>query len=69
MMRDRDSYEYDYTSKRTKQFLISQAMKEIGERQPQYLPTQTSIEKLLIHFRLLQRELEKDGLFPFARIV
>lgn len=69
MMRDRNTYEYDYCSKRTKQYLISQVMKEIGDRQPQYLATQTSIEKLLIHFRLLQRELEKDGLFPFARIV
>lgn len=68
-MRDADSYALDYLSKRAKQYQVSQAMRDIGDTQPEYLASRTALEKLLVHFKMLQKEMEKDGLFPFARLL
>lgn len=68
-MNESGSYKLDYTSKRAKQHLIGQAMRSIGGKQREYIANQTALEKLLVHFKLLQKEMEKDGLFPFERML
>ena len=69
LMHDRGTFSFDYMSKRIKQFLISLAMKEIGDKKPEFLASRTALEKLLIHYKLLQKEMEKEGIFPFDRIL
>lgn len=69
MMKEKNCFSMDLTSKRAKQFLIGKAMREIGGKQREYLASKTALEKLLVHFKLLQKEMEKDGLFLFERML
>ena len=64
--RDRN---YDIASNKMKKLLIDRIMLEFGTKRCRESYQGTCLEKMLIHFRLLQKELEKEGVLPFNKFI
>ena len=60
---------YAHTGRKMKKLLVEKIMHLIGNSKSKDLTSKTSIEKLIIHFKLLQKEMEKEGILPFKKYI
>ncbi len=60
---------FDLVSNKLKNLLVDRLMLQLGPKRSLEQYQGTALEKLLIHFKLLQKELEKEGVLPFNKFL